>query len=105
MTHARPASPADQEAQEKARRLQQQAAEIRAAFRSTFTSDPGRRVLAILSSSASEDQPVFRPTGPGGSYDPLAAAFRDGRRSILLEIRDLLAHPEDQLDQIPGAIR
>lgn len=95
----------DQEAREKALRQQQQAASIRAAFRACFSSDPGRTVLDILAASAHEDSPVFRPTGPGGSYDTHAAAFRDGRRSILLEIRAHLRAPEDALDPVPAATR
>ena len=68
---------------------------ILAAFRATFTTDHGELVLAILRASAGCGKPSFLPAPGGGPFDPLAAAYRDGRKSILDEIQSHLDTPED----------
>ena len=65
-----------------------------AAFRATFNSPEGQRVLHHLRASAGIGKPVFLPA-PGGPIDTHAAAFRDGRHSLIHEIDALLATPED----------
>jgi|GEM_PF-5737268 len=84
---------------------QQQAAEIRAAYREVFDTTAGSLVLGLLSAACRERQPSFLPTGPGGTYDTHAAAFRDGRKSLLLDIRDILATSPEQAAHIPTATR
>lgn len=68
---------------------------ILAAFRTCFNSDAGRIVLTTLRASAGCGKPSFLPPAGGGTIDPFAAAFRDGRKSILDEIAGHLAVPED----------
>lgn len=68
---------------------------ILADFRACFTSTPGINVLAALKLSAGCGKPSFLPTAAGGPLDPLAAAFRDGRKSIIDEIEAHLSVPED----------
>ena len=51
----------------------------------TDSSPDAARVIACLRSTAGSNSPSFLPTATG-SYCPIAAAFRDGRKSILLEI-------------------
>ena len=75
-----------------------------AAFRATFTTPEGQQVLAHLSASAGIGRPIFLPPPGGGPLDPHAAAFRDGRHSILHEITDILAIPEDQEQTAPPQV-
>ena len=71
-------------------------AAILADFRGTFGTDHGKRVLALLEASVNYGKPSFLPAAGGKPYDPIAAAIRDGRKSVLAEIHDYLAEPEDQ---------
>jgi hypothetical protein len=74
-------------------------------FRATFTTEHGTRALAHLRASAGIGRPVFLSPPGGGPIDPLAAAFRDGRHSILHEIQALLDEPEDAAPRTPQPIR
>lgn len=74
-------------------------------FRATFTSDSGRTVLAILQQSAGVGLPSFLPPAGGGAIDPYAAAFRDGRKSIVHEILANLATAEDEIRNGPKSIQ
>lgn len=76
---------------------------VLAAFRATFTSESGRIVLAALRDSAGHGHPAFLPPAGGGPLDPYAAAFRDGRKSILDEIDANLSTPEDEAPAGPAA--
>jgi len=75
-----------------------------AAFRATFTTPEGQRVLQHLRNSAGINRPIFLPPPGGGPLDTHAAAFRDGRHSILHEINELLAVPEDQEQPKPPQV-
>ena len=66
-----------------------------AAFRATFSTEHGKRVLGYLDASAAYGKPSFLPPALGQPYDPIAAAIRDGRKSVLAEIHEALAIPED----------
>jgi hypothetical protein len=70
-------------------------AAILADFRGTFGTDHGKRVLALLETSVNYGKPSFLPAAGGKPYDPIAAAIRDGRKSVLAEIHGYLAEPED----------
>lgn len=71
---------------------------ILADYRATFNPPHGQRTLAILKSSVGFGNPSFLSASPGQPYDPIAAAIRDGRKSVLSEIVAYLDTPED----IPG---
>ncbi len=68
---------------------------ILADFRATFGSEQGRRVLAVLEAAVNYGKPSFLPGPGGGTYDPLAAAIRDGRKSVVAEIHGFLEAEED----------
>lgn len=70
--------------------------ELLADIRATFTSPAGKSVLGWLSRSAGHGKPAFLLPAGSTHFDPLAAAFRDGRKSIIDEIIVALAQPEDQ---------
>jgi hypothetical protein len=84
------------------------AAELRsgilAAFRATFSSDSGRSVLGVLQQSVGHGKPSFLPAAGGGPLDPYAAAFRDGRKSVVDEILANLATAEDAEPTGPKSI-
>ena len=81
-------------------------ASLLADYRAAFTSEPGGRVLEHLRDSAGCGKPAFLPAAGGGPFDPYAAAFRDGRKSILDEIGNHLATPEAGEDEGgPAAIK
>lgn len=75
------------------------------AFRATFRSDDGKLVLDTLRASAGIGRPAFLPSPGGGHLDPYAAAFRDGRKSIVEEIESHLALPEDKPASSPGVTK
>lgn len=82
----------------------EQRARILAAFRQCFSGDSGKLVLAVLEQSTGYGRPSFiRPAS--GPYDPLAAAIRDGRKSVLDEIHAYLNTPADGTPGEPAAIR
>lgn len=87
-----------QHAQEQTDPAQEQRARIISAFRRVFSTQDGTTVLDHLRRSTDTlpgtARPAFLPA-PDGKYCPLAAAIRDGRRSIVLEIESILAIPED----------
>lgn len=82
---------------EKTRRdaAERERSEILQAIRQSFGGDAGGIVLRWLKHSAGYGKPSFLPPPAGGPLDPLAAAFRDGRKSIIDEIIDALAVAED----------
>jgi hypothetical protein len=82
----------------------EQRTRILADVRATYSSDHGKRTLDVLRLRCGYDRPAFLPTA-GSPLDPLAAAFRDGRRSIYQEILDDLATAEDKPIKLPVAIR
>lgn len=55
-----------------------------AALRNTFGTPDGKLILKWLHASAATRKPAF--VAARGNLDPLAAAFRDGRKSIVWEI-------------------
>lgn len=58
-------------------------------YQNVFGSDEGKEVLADIASKCFMDKPVaFAPQGMG--IDPLAMAFRDGKRFTVLEINTML---------------
>lgn len=63
--------------------------------RATFTTEPGARVLAILRQSAGLYTPATIVPPPGGTIDPSLTHFRDGRKSIILEIEAWLRETEN----------
>jgi len=71
-------------------------ARLLTAYRTCFTGDAGELVLAHLSASVGYGRPSFiRPQG-GAPFDPIAAAIRDGRKSVLDEIHEHLRTPEEE---------
>ena len=74
-------------------------------YRATFTSDSGRSVLGILEQSVGHGKPSFLPSPGGGPLDPYAAAFRDGRKSVVDEILANLATAEDAEPTGPKSIQ
>jgi hypothetical protein len=74
--------------------LREKRRELQSAFRTVFTGIGGALVLEHLRQSAGTRRPVFRRQ-EDGRLDPIAAAHTDGRRSIVLEIEDILAEEED----------
>lgn len=81
-------------AQENAARLKQQRKDLLASIRRTFDTPDGKRTLAWLHASATTGSPAFQP-GRDGNFCPIAAAFRNGRQSVLLEIDKNLAEAVD----------
>lgn len=77
-------------------------AELLRAFRASFTGTTGQLVLDHLRASTGHGKPAFLPTPGSGTLDPYAAAFRDGRKSVIDEILAVLAEPEDHAKQAPG---
>ena len=73
-------------------------------YRATFTSDSGRCVLELLKQSVGHGKPAFLPAAGGGPIDPYAAAFRDGRKSVVDEILANLATAEDAEERAPKSI-
>jgi len=61
-------------------------ADFNAALINTFRSPDGRKILEWLHATAATGKPSFTPGRAGSPIDPLAAAIRDGRKSIVLEI-------------------
>ena len=103
MPHAPQETPSDT-----IERNRREAARIRKAFRDTFGSadgkfqptEAGRIILATLHASSASHLPSFRPSADG-SYCPIAAAFRDGRKSLLLEIDANRNVPPDTGEEDP----
>lgn len=85
-------------ADEESRRTQ-----VLADYRATFSSDHGERVLGYLRAAVRYDSPSFLPRA--GGYDPIAAAIRDGRKSVIAEILEHLATPEDGRTERPKVIK
>lgn len=74
-------------------------------FRACFATESGQRALAHLRRSAGWGVPSFLPPAGGGPFDPYAAAFRDGRKSIIDEIHAHLDSPEDEQGEVPEAVK
>lgn len=74
-------------------------------YRASFGTDAGKRTLAHLRDSAGCGRPSFLPPPGGGPVDPYAAAFRDGRKSILDEIQAHLDTAEDNQASEPAAVK
>lgn len=84
---------------------QRNRADILSDTRATFNSDHGKRELALLRDSVRYDEPSFVFT-TGSHTDPLLAAFRDGRKSVIREIILRLETPEDSPEpKQPKAVR
>lgn len=62
--------------------------------------EAGKRVLGLLHAAAATGSPCFLP-GRGGVFDTHAAAFRDGRRSVILDIERWVRELEDQEEKEP----
>lgn len=80
-------------------------AAILADIRATFGTDHGRRVLSLLEASVHYGKPSFLPAAGGKPYDPIAAAIRDGRKSVLAEIHEYLSTPENGAEEGPQGRR
>ncbi|WP_338285179.1 hypothetical protein [Luteolibacter sp. LG18] len=86
----------------KADEIQQARTKILAAYRECFTGEAGRLVLADLERSTGYGRPSFMRPPEGHPYDPLAAAIRDGRKSVVDEIHDRLRTAADEPVKGPG---
>ena len=73
-------------------------------LRRVFDSPDGTSILAWLHSAAATRKPSFLPGGNGAAYDPIAAAIRDGRKSIVLEIEENLQAARRSGDAKPKAV-
>lgn len=82
----------------------QQRAAIIADTRATFGTDAGNRELALIRLSVGYGKPSFLPPANGGPLDALAAAFRDGRKSVYDEITSRLESRDDESDSVPRAL-
>ena len=78
---------------------------ILADFRAVFGSEAGQRVLAILRASTNHGRPSFLPAANGQPYDAIAAAIRDGRKSVVSEIYEYLESPEDAHGEEPRVLK
>jgi hypothetical protein len=67
-------------------RIARARADFLAALRNTFDSPDGQHILRWLHTTAGTAKPAFLPSANGAPLCPLAAALRDGRRSIVHEI-------------------
>lgn len=63
--------------------------------RATFTTESGARVLAVLRQSAGLYAPATVVPARGGTIDPALTHYRDGRKSIVLELEAWLRETED----------
>jgi hypothetical protein len=73
-------------------------------LRETFGHAAGKRVIGLLHAAAATSSPCFLP-GKGGVCDTHAAAFRDGRRSVILDIERWVKELEDAPEKGPAAVR
>lgn len=62
------------------------------AYHQTFSTEEGRMVLDNLKAYFRMNRPAFERT-LGRTFDPLAAAVRDGQREVLLFIEHKLSQP------------
>jgi hypothetical protein len=72
-------------AKENAARIKQQRQDLLAAIRRTFDTPDGKRTLAWLHAATASGEPAFQ-AGRDGNFCPIAAAFRNGRQSVIQEI-------------------
>lgn len=63
--------------------------------RATFTTESGARVLTMLRQSAGLYAPATVVPARGGTIDPALTHYRDGRKSIVLEIEAWLRETDD----------
>lgn len=87
----------NQDAKQAAEKIAQARAEFLDTLRRVFDSPDGGAVLKWLHAAAATHKPSFTPGS--GPIDPLAAAIRDGRKAIVLEIEENLKHARSA----PGA--
>lgn len=80
-------------AKENTARIEQQRKDVLASIRRTFDTPDGKRTLAWLHASAATGEPAFKASRDG-NYCPIAAAFRNGRQSVILEIAENIAQAE-----------
>lgn len=99
MKHGTPKETENRDAAIRERRIQHLAD-----TRATFTSDHGKRVLDSLRDRAALHAPATVLPASGGPIDPLLTAWRDGRKSIILEILADLEQAEDRPPAEPKAI-
>jgi hypothetical protein len=71
-------------------------------LRVVFSSEAGKRVLDALRARAGTTKPSCQPVA-GTPIDPFLTHWRDGRRSVILEIESDLAVPEDEPERKPEA--
>jgi hypothetical protein len=71
---------------------QKKGQQITNAFHRVFLSEDGQLILEHLRSYFRVDRPAFQRS-MHNSYDPLAAALRDGQREVLLFIQHKLSEP------------
>lgn len=64
-------------------------------IRATFTTESGARVLSMLRQSAGLYAPATVIPARGGTIDPALTHYRDGRKSIVLEIEAWLRETEN----------
>lgn len=89
--------------QEKARQLQQAQLEALIDLRATFSTAAGKRTLERLRAAAGTDDPAGPSALPPGWTAGEYAIFRQGQRSVILEIYQKLAQPEDTPER-PAAV-
>lgn len=76
----------EQKKEHNAESARRERSSARAAYAAAFAGTDGTFVLAHLHHSCGFGRPVFTPAA-AGNLCPYAAAFRDGRRSVIDEIR------------------
>ena len=62
------------------------------AYHRLWSSEDGKKVFADLASVFRLKMPSFLP-GQDGKFDPIAGAVRDGQKSVLLHIEEILRKP------------
>jgi hypothetical protein len=59
----------------------------------TFDTGPGKKTLAYLSKLCNENEPTYVDHNPNGS------AYKEGQRSIILNLRKMLAKDPNEIKQ------
>lgn len=63
------------------------------AYHRTFSTEDGKTVLANMKAYFRMTRPAFERGLANHSYDPIAAALRDGQREVILFIEHKLSQP------------
>lgn len=71
------------------KRHEQELERLKGRYRATFETDEGQKVLENLRSVCYYDRPVAANSGTT-NIDPLAMAFKDGMRNVVIYINTML---------------